>query len=265
MVGHQKEQARDLLLRRLAAEDEHPLARDVELIQRLLHDDVLELAALAHGRLEGGARKAAELDVGRRFGQEGTRLAARAAYELAGELQADDLASTVGGCLEKLDDAREDHSDPARLVLAIEDQIAGGRAAAVHETRKRRVRDGAAQRPLPDGASLAGVPQTRRNMARCNVSHSCALAMAPGARSRRPTLHVTTERYAHDGRTSIRRMAAPFAAFTNVAEPKGGRKTAAVLIPGFGARSPYLWLPRDIAALGPIGAVNRPCSGPKSG
>jgi hypothetical protein len=67
------------LFRRLAAEQEHPVARRVEFIERVLEQALLQSRIFADKALEGGIGEGADLDIGRGFRGIGIALAVGAA------------------------------------------------------------------------------------------------------------------------------------------------------------------------------------------
>ena len=130
------EEACNLFLRRLAAEEEHPVARRVELVERVLEQALLQPGIFRHQPFEGRIGEGADLDVGRCFGRVRIVLGIGAAEEVRGEQQADDLLASVRQGLGQLDGARDHVGEEVDGLLVGDDGLSRRHLLAVRDLRK---------------------------------------------------------------------------------------------------------------------------------
>ena len=133
----EQDESGDLLLRALAAEQEHPLARGIDFVERALQEELLQLRPFVHEALELPPAEAAQLDGRGRLRGIAAARPERPTEEVRREQQLDDLLAAVGEGLGQLDHAGEDVGEPV-LRVDVGDQPAGRIALAMGDPVERR-------------------------------------------------------------------------------------------------------------------------------
>ena len=134
--GEHVEKARHLLLGSLAAEEKHPVARRVKLVQRMLEKPLLQAGILAHEPLKCGIGEGADLDFGCCFRRIRIVLGIGPAQEIRCEKQANDLLAPVGQGLGELDGAGNHIRKEVDWLLVRYDGLSGGDLLAMRDLRQ---------------------------------------------------------------------------------------------------------------------------------
>ena len=90
-----RQQRGDLFARRLAAQQQHPFPRRVQLVQRHLQQALRDMRGLDHQLFKGLLAETTHHQIGRRRHVIGGRLPPRTAHEIGGQQQAHHLAAAV--------------------------------------------------------------------------------------------------------------------------------------------------------------------------
>ena len=122
VARNQQKEARDLFRRRPATERDHPVARLVELLQRLLEKAVFEAGLILHHPLHRSLRERAKRHIGRRLRIDLAFLPEGAAKKIRRELKSDDLLAPVRQRLGEFDHAGQ-HVGVAVDLLRVADQF----------------------------------------------------------------------------------------------------------------------------------------------
>lgn len=111
-----RKQRRDLLTRRLAAQNKHPFPRCVQLIKRHLKQPLCDMRRLKHHPFERFLAETAHDEFRRRHNVIGRCIAPRTAYEIARKQQANHLRAPVFHGLRQRRDPRYDRAHKIHLI-----------------------------------------------------------------------------------------------------------------------------------------------------
>src|SRR5690606_26850219 len=108
VVGDQPKEARHLLLRRLSAERQHPVAGFVEFLESLAVEKMFKTGGVADQALDRPAGKDAYFGIHGRFGAHAALAEERTTHEIRRELKSNDLLAAIRHDLRELDHSVED-------------------------------------------------------------------------------------------------------------------------------------------------------------